>query len=90
VHIYSGENEEFKLKDAAEEEGDLPAPDPELISRYIIQPSEVELAGKGFTEVGPDGEPLDSSEKETGLEELELNEPVVEEELTEPVVEEEK
>ncbi len=77
VHIYSGENEEFKLKDAAEEEVDLPIPDPELISRYMIQPSEVELAGTGFSEVGPDGELLDASDNEDSLDDLEFPEILV-------------
>jgi len=58
VHIYSGENEEFKLKDAAEEDVDLPAPDPELISRYAMLPDEGELESAGFTEgmLSEDGE----------------------------------
>ncbi len=50
VHIYASENEELKLKDAAEEEVDLPLPDPELISRYASQPDDAELAGAGFIE----------------------------------------
>lgn len=58
VHIYAGENEEFKLKDAADEDVDLPVPDPELISRYASQPEEGELSGAGFTEgeLSEDGE----------------------------------
>ena len=57
VHIYSGD-EEFKLKDAAEEEPDLPIPDPELISRYTMQADEGEFAGAGFSEglLSEDGE----------------------------------
>ena len=50
VHIYASENEELKLKDAAEEEVDLPLPDPELISRYASQPDDGELSGAGFSE----------------------------------------
>ena len=50
VHIYAGENEELKLKDAADEDLDLPAPDPDLILRYASQPDEGELAGAGFIE----------------------------------------
>ena len=79
VHIYSGENEEFKLKDAAEEEVDLPIPDPELISRYMVQPSDIELAGTGFSEIGPDGELLESSENESSLDDLEFPELLVDE-----------
>jgi len=58
VHIYAGENEELKLKDAADEDVDLPVPDPELISRYASQPEEGELSGAGFTEgeLSEDGE----------------------------------
>jgi len=58
VHIYAGENEELKLKDAAEEDVDLPVPDPELILRYASQPEEGELSGAGFTEgeLSEDGE----------------------------------
>jgi DNA-directed RNA polymerase subunit beta len=58
VHIYSGENEEFKLKDAAEEDVDLPTPDPELILRYAMLPAEGELEGAGFSEglLSEDGE----------------------------------
>lgn len=58
VHIYAGENEELKLKDAAEEDVDLPLPDPELISRYASQPDDGELSGAGFTEgeLSEDGE----------------------------------
>jgi len=50
VHIYANENEELKLKDAAEEETDLPLPDPELISRYASQPAEGEFSEAGFAE----------------------------------------
>ncbi|MEI8200574.1 MAG: DNA-directed RNA polymerase subunit beta [Eubacteriales bacterium] len=58
VHIYAGENEELKLKDAADEDVDLPVPDPELISRYASQPEEGELSGAGFSEgeLSEDGE----------------------------------
>ena len=58
VHIYAGENEELKLKDAAEEDVDLPVPDPELILRYASQPEEGELSGAGFSEgeLSEDGE----------------------------------
>jgi DNA-directed RNA polymerase subunit beta len=58
VHIYASENEELKIKDAAEEDTDLPLPDPELISRYASQPDEGEFAGAGFTEgeLSEDGE----------------------------------
>ena len=58
VHIYANENEELKLKDAAEEDIDLPVPDPELILRYASQPEEGELSGAGFTEgeLSEDGE----------------------------------
>jgi len=58
VHIYAGENEELKLKDAADEDIDLPVPDPELILRYASQPEEGELSGAGFTEgeLSEDGE----------------------------------
>jgi len=57
VHIY-GDNEELKLKDAAEEDVDLPVPDPELILRYASQPDESELSGAGFSEgeLSEDGE----------------------------------
>jgi len=57
VHIY-GDNEELKLKDAAEEDTDLPVPDPELILRYASQPDESELSGAGFSEgeLSEDGE----------------------------------
>ena len=58
VHIYAGENEELKLKDAAEEDTDLPVPDPELILRYASQPEDGELSGAGFSEgeLSEDGE----------------------------------
>ena len=72
VHIYSGENEECEIPDATEEDGDLPSPDPELISKYILQPSEGELAGQGFSEVGPDGELTDDSENSDSLDDLEF------------------
>ena len=60
VHIYAGENEELKLKDAAEEETDLPLPDAELLSRYTAQAGDGEFAGAGFTEgeLTEDGEVL--------------------------------
>ncbi len=50
VHIYSESHEEFKLKDSAEEDADLPTPDPELLSRFGAQPGEGELVGAGFQE----------------------------------------
>jgi DNA-directed RNA polymerase subunit beta len=72
VHIYTGENEECEIPDATEEDGDLPTPDPELISKYILQPSEDELAGQGFSEVGPDGELTDDSDDSDSLDDLEF------------------
>ncbi len=72
VHIYTGENEECEIPDATEEDGDLPTPDPELISKYILQPDESELEGKGFSEVGPDGELVDDSDDEDSLDDLEF------------------
>jgi DNA-directed RNA polymerase subunit beta len=58
VHIYANENEELKLKDAADEELDLPVPDPELILRYASQPDDGELSEAGFSEgeLSEDGE----------------------------------
>jgi hypothetical protein len=72
VHIYTGENEECEIPDATEEDGDLPTPDPELISKYILQPDENELAGQGFSEIGPDGEPTDDTDDEDSLDDLEF------------------
>jgi DNA-directed RNA polymerase subunit beta len=72
VHIYTGENEECEIPDATEEDGDLPAPDPELISKYIMQPSENELAGQGFSEIGPDGELTEDTDASDSLDDLEF------------------
>jgi DNA-directed RNA polymerase subunit beta len=73
VHIYAGENEELKLKDAAEEDIDLPSPDPDLISRYASQPEEGELSGAGYTEgeLSEDGDIIVDDIFEPGLDDLE-------------------
>ncbi len=73
VHIYAGENEELKLKDAAEEDIDLPLPDPDLISRYASQPEEGELSGAGYTEgeLSEDGDIIVDDIFEPGLDDLE-------------------
>ena len=73
VHIYAGENEELKLKDAAEEDVDLPSPDPDLISRYASQPEEGELSGAGYTEgeLSEDGDIISDDIFEPGLDDLE-------------------
>ena len=73
VHIYAGENEELKLKDAAEEDVDLPSPDPDLISRYASQPEEGELSGAGYTEgeLSEDGDIITDDIFEPGLDDLE-------------------
>ncbi|HHT77652.1 MAG TPA: DNA-directed RNA polymerase subunit beta [Clostridiaceae bacterium] len=72
VHIYSEKNEEFKLKDAAEEEVDLPLPDPELLARFI--PNDGELASTGFSQVDENGELIEDEDASSNLEDLEFPE----------------
>ena len=43
-----------EFKDAAEEEVDLPLPDPELLARFI--PDDSELASTGFSQVDENGD----------------------------------
>lgn len=69
VHIYSGD-EEFKLKDAAEEEVDLPIPDPEMLVKFEMQTNDGDMSGAGFSEVGEDGELIDSEEEEPSFDDL--------------------
>ena len=59
VRIYSGD-EEYKLKDAADEEENLPTPDPELLMKFDSL-AESEMGAAGFSEVGEDGELIDDS-----------------------------
>ena len=59
VRIYSGD-EEYKLKDAADEEENLPSPDPELLMKFDSL-AESEMGAAGFSEVGEDGELIDDS-----------------------------
>jgi len=72
VHIYSEKNEEFKLKDAAEEEVDLPLPDPELLARFI--PDDSELASTGFSQVDENGDLIEDEDGSSDLEDLEFPE----------------
>ena len=58
VRIYSGD-EEYKLKDSAEEEN-LPEADQETIKRFDVADESI-MAAAGFSEVGEDGELIDDS-----------------------------
>ena len=59
VRIYSGD-EEYKLKDSAEEEN-LPEADQETMKKFDFQ-DESMMAAAGFSEVGEDGELIDDSD----------------------------